>query len=110
MPLLEIWESARDTVLRMTIQQIVSVAGDGNIKDGSDCSHELRAFFQRVDSGSLEGYAATCLDNPFKDSGFVLQDVVNEVGRRLGFDVTFGLYRGKQTTNNFDGVWHGDDW
>ena len=57
MPLLEIWESARDTVLRMTIQQIVSVAGDGNIKDGSDCSYELRAFFQRVDSGSLEGYA-----------------------------------------------------
>ena len=35
----------------------------------------------------------------------VLQDVVNELGRRLGYNVECGLYRGKTNAINFDGVW-----
>jgi len=35
----------------------------------------------------------------------VLQDIVNELGRRLDFDVENGLYQGKKTAVGFDGIW-----
>ncbi|MEQ1576939.1 MAG: hypothetical protein ABL894_04735, partial [Hyphomicrobium sp.] len=40
-----------------------------------------------------------------EDSGLVLLDVINEIGRRLGFEVEDGRYRGKQGLVGFDGVW-----
>lgn len=110
MSLIEFWDKSRDAVMRKTIQQIVAMAGDGVIKDDSLCATELRGFFQRVDRKDLERYARSCLEASFTDSGFVLQDIVNEVGRRLGFDVTRGIYRGKQKSNNFDGFWDIGDW
>jgi len=36
----------------------------------------------------------------------VLQDIANEIGRRLGFSVTDGRYRGTTTHIGFDGLWH----
>ena len=45
------------------------------------------------------------LSSSFKHSGLILQDVVNELGRRLGYNVEHGLYRGKTNAINFDGVW-----
>jgi hypothetical protein len=45
------------------------------------------------------------LDESFADSGFVLQDLINEVGRRLGFDVENGRYRGKSGSIGNDGLW-----
>jgi hypothetical protein len=41
----------------------------------------------------------------FDDSGFALQDVVNEFGRRLDYEVSNGLYRGKQNAIGHDGIW-----
>ena len=40
----------------------------------------------------------------------VLQDIVNELGRRLDFEAEDGLYQGKKTVVGFDGIWrsHGD--
>jgi hypothetical protein len=37
--------------------------------------------------------------------GLVLQDIVNEFGQRLDFDVEHGLYQGKKTAVGFDGIW-----
>jgi hypothetical protein len=48
--------------------------------------------------------ASECLEIRFTDFGFVLQDTVNEVGRRLGFDVTHGVYR-SHTNEGYDGLW-----
>lgn len=110
MPLLNIWETSRNEVLAMTIQQIVAISGSDNITDGSPRSEELRKFFQRVHRNHLRSYAQSCLDTTFTNSGFVLQDIVNEVGRRLGFEVTHGVYRGRQNANNFDGLWVVDKW
>lgn len=42
---------------------------------------------------------------PFEQSGQVLQDVVNEVGRRLDFSVENGLYQGRRGEVGFDGLW-----
>ena len=40
----------------------------------------------------------------------MLQDIINEAGRRLGLLVENGIYRGKQNNNNCDGIWKSDNW
>jgi hypothetical protein len=37
MPLLDFWKSASATVEQLTIEQVVSSAGDGVFKDDSSC-------------------------------------------------------------------------
>ena len=34
-----------------------------------------------------------------------LQDIINHIGRLLGFEVTFGRYRGVAGANGYDGLW-----
>lgn len=110
MPLVDIWEKSQEAVLSMSIQQIVSMAGDGKLRDNTDASKELRVFLSEVDSNSLRRFAKQCLTEPFTDSGLVLQDIINEAGRRLGLKVTNGIYRGKQNNNNCDGIWQSSKW
>lgn len=105
MALLAFWRSNREHVLNQNTQQIVSNAGDGKLRDGSECSKELRDYLQEAPSDSLYRYAQYCLDNTFNESGLVLQDVINEIGRRLEFEVENGLYRGKKSVIGYDGIW-----
>ncbi|HEY6252840.1 MAG TPA: hypothetical protein VI685_23020, partial [Candidatus Angelobacter sp.] len=109
MPLLSFWKSNRDEVLKLTIEQVVSNAGDGNLKDHNACSDELRKFLETVPSDQIFRYARHCLEVPFNKSGFVLQDIVNELGRRLDFEVESGLYQGKPKVVGFDGIWRHKD-
>jgi hypothetical protein len=53
----------------------------------------------------MDGYLQDCLLKSFEKSGFVLQDIVNEFGRRLDYSVESGLYQGKSTAIGFDGIW-----
>lgn len=105
MPLISLWRSNPETVLTLNIEQIVSNAGDGRLKDNSECSNELRAFLTQVPSNKLGEYADHCLTSSFNKSGQILQDVVNEMGRRLDYIVENGRYQG--TTNHVgnDGLW-----
>ncbi len=105
MPLLDLMRDSPETVDKFTIGQAVKMAGDGDVRDGSDCSHELREYLSRISSDKLFEHVDHCLSSSFNCSGFVLQDVVNELGRRLGYKVEYGLYRGKTNAINFDGVW-----
>jgi hypothetical protein len=105
MPLLSFWRSNRDEVLKMTIQQVVSSAGDGHLRDGNDASKEFRDYLRVCPSESLFNYGRQCLEESFDKSGIVLQDIVNELGRRLDFDVENGLYQGRRTAVGFDGIW-----
>ena len=50
MPILDIWEKTSETVVAMSIQKIVSMAGDGILKDGSETSAENRGFLYEIDS------------------------------------------------------------
>jgi hypothetical protein len=109
MPLLSFWKSNREEVLKLNIEQIVSSAGDGNLKDETNCSGELRQFLRACPSEHLFGYARHCMETAFDKSGIVLQDIVNELGRRLDFDVENGLYQGKRTAVGFDGIWRAKD-
>lgn len=52
---LSFWKSNRDEVLKLTIEQVMSNAGDGNLRDTSQCSQELR---QSYGSFPLKHFAA----------------------------------------------------
>jgi hypothetical protein len=86
-------------------RQIVAFAGDGQLRDASECSSELRLYLETVSADRLARYATECLEQTFTDAGFVLQDVVNELGRRLEFSVENGRYRGVSGQVGFDGIW-----
>jgi hypothetical protein len=108
MPLLSVWKSNRDEVLKMSVEQVVSISGDGTLRDQAESSEELRRFFNSVPSDRLFAYARHCLENSFNKSGHVLQDILNELGRRLDFDVENGLYQGRRNAIGFDGIWRSD--
>ncbi len=105
MPLLSIWATNPDAIFSLSIEQIVVTAGDGRLRDESDCSKELRSFLSQVGSEKLAEYADYCLTSAFNKSGLVLQDIVNELGRRLGFDVINGRYQGVSNAIGNDGLW-----
>lgn len=90
---------------RYRIDQIVALAGAGRLRDGSEASEEFRVFLRAVSLERLRRYARETLDQAFQDSGFVLQDVVNELGRRLGYVVENGRYRGVVNQIGHDGFW-----
>jgi hypothetical protein len=105
MPLLSLWQSNPDAIDQFSIEQVVSTAGDGNLLDGSPCSLELHGFLSQVRSRKLSIYIEHCLSTRFEKGGMVLQDLVNELGRRLDYTVTNGRYQGTQNAIGFDGLW-----
>jgi hypothetical protein len=105
MPLLVLWSSNPKAISEASVEQIVAIAGDGNLRDTSSCSTELREYFSQTDSEKLSIYVEQCLTAGFNKSGFVLQDLVNELGRRLDYTVANGRYQGTATNIGSDGIW-----
>ncbi len=105
MPLKDLWRDSRSSILMMTIEQIAKISGDGSLKDNSSSQDELREYLSEVSTDSLGKYAKYCLEKSFPMSGEVLQDVVNELGRRLEYFVENGRYRGVKNAIGFDGIW-----
>jgi hypothetical protein len=105
MSLLEIWKSTPSQVREKHVQQVIAFAGAGKLKDASQASDEFRSFLGHIPSPIIQRYAEECLADKFDDSGLALQDVINQVGRRLGFEVQYGRYRGTTNAIGFDGLW-----
>jgi hypothetical protein len=105
LPLLEIWNATKESVLRMNLEAVVRIAGDGHLRDGNETSTEFRKYLTEIESEKLAEYATYCIENAFNGSGQVLQDVVNEIGRRLGFTAENGRYQGVRNDIGFDGIW-----
>jgi len=59
MPLLALWTSNPAAIGESTIEQIVTIAGDGNLRDGSPCSQELREYLAHVIQRGLTHMWAT---------------------------------------------------
>jgi hypothetical protein len=105
MALLDLWQ-ANPEVRAKRIDQVIALAGDGRLRDGNETSSEFRALLAAVPSDVLRAYADQCLAaERFDDHGLALQDLVNEAGRRLGFVVEPGLYRGRPGSSGHDGLW-----
>ncbi len=105
MPLFDLWKAQPNELASKQIDQLIAIAGEGKLRDDNDTSREFREFLQSAPSRLLARYSHQCLEKSFGDSGLALQDIVNEVGRRLGFGVRPGRYRGSQKAIGFDGLW-----
>jgi hypothetical protein len=105
MSLTDLWEKSKTELQAKNVQQIISFAGDGNLTDGSTTSEEFRAFLKGISTDLIQRYADQCLNDSFSGSGFVLQDIVNQIGNRLGFKVEYGRYRGVSGQIGYDGLW-----
>jgi len=109
MALLDLWRSERAELEKKHVQQVIAFAGDGKLRDGSTASAEFREYLRHIPSGLLSRYADECLQGSFPDSGLSLQDIVNEIGRRLDFQLTHGRYRGTSNQPGHDGLWADTD-
>jgi hypothetical protein len=90
------------------LSQIIIFLGDGKLKNTDT---HFKTFLKNITNDLLVRYADECLEKSFPDSGLALQDIVNEIGSRLGFTVTNGLYQGNKNEIGFDGIWRQqDDW
>jgi hypothetical protein len=104
MSLIDLWRSDKDQIIQKRIDQLIAFAGDGKLCDGNMASAELRELLSNVPSDVLENWIEQCLSTRFDDFGFVFQDLVNEIGKRLGMKVNPGVYRGR-TGHGYDGIW-----
>ena len=105
MTLKSLWIEQRSQLEGKHVRQIISFAGDGKLRDDNPTSKEFREFLSQIPSEHLIQYLDECLSEKFEESGFVLQDIVNQIGKRLGFKVTDGRYRGTQAHVGYDGLW-----
>jgi len=105
MALLDLWKANKEELKEKHVQQIISIAGEGQLLDGNTASTEFRELLSIVPSSQLKQYAQECLNNKFSDNGFALQDIVNQVAIRLGFQVQEGRYRGQRGQYGHDGLW-----
>ena len=109
MPLIDLWQTTPEQLKQKQLQQVIAFAGSGRLKDGNDTSVEFRMLLGVLPSIQLKRFCEDCLESKFEDSGLALQDLVNEAGRRLGFEVTDGRYRGVAGAIGFDGLWRSRD-
>lgn len=109
MSLIDLWRNDRQQLTEKQFQQIIAFAGGGKLTDGGEASTELREFLRYVSSDVVSGYISQCLDDSFPDSGLALQDLVNEIGRRLDLSVIHGRYRGSISQPGHDGIWTKSD-
>lgn len=104
MALLDLWNADRQQITDKRIDQLIAFAGEGRLRDRNSTSEEFRTLLKVVSSDVIGQWLDECLEIRFTDFGFVLQDTVNEVGRRLGFDVAHGVYR-SHSNEGYDGLW-----
>lgn len=107
--LLDIWVGQKSFFEAKTIEQVISISGDGNLRDSNEASCQLRELLANLPATSIARYIDECLSRSFLQSGLALQDLVNEVGRRLGFEIEPGYYRGGGAKIGFDGIWRAKD-
>ena len=105
MALIDLWKKEKSQLIDKHIQQVIAFAGDGKLADSSSAPEELRDYLKNIPSALIAQYSVQCLQNSFPNSGFALQDLVNEIGRRLDFSVKHGRYRGTANKPGHDGIW-----
>jgi len=104
MALIDLWNSDRQQITAKRIDQLIAFAGEGRLRDRNSTSEEFRTLLKVVSSDVIGQWFDQCLEIRFTDFGFVLQDTVNEAGRRLGFDMKHGVYR-SHSNEGYDGLW-----
>jgi len=79
----------------------------GGLVDSDSSKKRFRDFLSSSEVGreDLVNWVGECLSKTDRAYGFALQDIINEIGRRLGFNVESGLYVGRANEIGHDGIW-----
>ena len=91
-----------------SLSQVLELVGPLDDSPGEQTARErFRNHLQKyvTDVGQLRDQVDECLRTSGDQYNRALQDLVNHLGRFLGFEVTFGRYRGVQGEVGFDGLW-----
>jgi hypothetical protein len=107
--LIDIYLSNKDFFVEKKLQNIIALCGDGKLRDNSTASDQFRGLLNIIPSELLIKYCRECLNESFSDGGIALQDIINQMGIRLNYEVEHGLYQGKRNAVGFDGIWKGKD-
>jgi hypothetical protein len=94
--------------MSISLEEILRLVGPLDDSPGDDTARErFRRFLKNnvKEVGQIRDYVEACLRNSGDEYNRALQDLVNYVGEFLGFEVTFGRYRGVPGQVGFDGHW-----
>lgn len=105
----QLWLEKKEAFQEKALKQVLSFTGKGELKDNSATSQQFREFLGNIPTKLLREYGEECLTRKFPDSGYALQDIINQTGSRLDFNVEYGLYKGKKNAIGFDGIWKSKD-
>jgi hypothetical protein len=92
-------------MVELTLDRLVNLAGDWN--DGSRASEQFRDIIEdeQTTTEEIEAYLLEAMEGTEQYHNRALQDLVNNIGRRLGFEVEYGVYQGRSDTIGYDGHW-----
>ncbi|EMA30998.1 hypothetical protein [Haloarcula japonica] len=92
-------------MVELTLDRIVSLAGDWN--DDSRASEQFREIIEneQTTTEEIEAYLREAMEGTEQYHNRALQDIVNNIGRRLGFEVEYGIYQGRSDIIGYDGHW-----
>lgn len=92
-------------MVELTLDRIVNLAGDWT--DGSRASEQFREIIEdeQTTTEEIEAYLQEAIDGSEQYHNKALQDLVNNIGRRLGFEIEYGVYQGLNDTIGYDGRW-----
>ena len=106
-PLVEAWNLQHEYILSLSLAEVL-VFGR-YLKDGLSGTVEFREYLDNLEPDQIAKYMHECIHEKFDKSGMALQDIVNVIGDKLGFSVTFGRYYGSSKEAAYDGLWRGPD-
>jgi len=79
MSLLDYWKQGKQLITSKNLQQLIGFAGEGYLSDGNHTSQEFCELLNNMRAKLIQQYANNCLEQSFKDYGYALQDIVNEI-------------------------------
>lgn len=94
--------------MSVPLSQILTLVGSLDDAQGKDTPRErFRIFLAQnlTEVGQIRDYVQECLMNKGDQFSRALQDLVNHIGRFMGFEVTDGRYQGVRGEIGFDGLW-----
>lgn len=105
----EVWNEQPEYYNAKSLAQIIGIIHDGKLRDGNLTSQQFRELLNGIDSFAITRFINDCLTDKFENSGLALQDIVNQIGSRLEFEIEYGLYQGVKNAIGFDGIWKNKD-
>ena len=90
-------------VASKSITQVLAMLGDGTLTDNGTTAFSFWDFLSNCELEQLGSYANEMISQG--SDGKIFQDIVNTIGKKIGFEVAFGFYKGRKNAIGYDGHW-----